>query len=75
MKFGNFLKLKGCDTLIALRDATKDGTVIFGKNSDRPYDEAQNLVHVPCKKYSKGQLLKCTYISIPQAEQTYEILI
>jgi secernin len=64
-----------CDTLVALSDATSDNTVIFGKNSDRPLREAQNLVHIPRQKYDKDSKLKCTYINIPQVDETYEILI
>ena len=30
-----------CDTFVALPDATVDGSVIFGKNSDRPAGESQ----------------------------------
>ena len=67
--------LCGCDTLVALKDATLEGNIIFGKNSDRPDDEAQNLVHIPRKSYSKNDTLKCTYIEIQQVKETYEMLI
>jgi dipeptidase len=30
-----------CDTLVALGNSTKDGNVVFGKNSDRQQSEAQ----------------------------------
>ncbi|MHA1751463.1 MAG: C69 family dipeptidase [Candidatus Helarchaeota archaeon] len=70
-----FKFLGSCDTLVALGSATTDGTVIFGKNSDRPDDEAQNLVHVPRRSNLKDQKVKCTYITIPQVSETYEILI
>jgi secernin len=61
-----------CDTWVALPDATADGSVILAKNSDRPPMEAQPLVHVACAKHERGSLLKCTYIEIPQAPETYE---
>ena len=32
-----------CDTFVALPDATVDGSVIFGKNSDRPAGEIQDV--------------------------------
>ncbi|MBD3230782.1 MAG: peptidase C69 [Candidatus Lokiarchaeota archaeon] len=70
----NRIFLNGCDTLVALKDATENKCVIFGKNSDRPYDEAQNLVHIPRQKHSKEQV-RCTHISIPQVAETYEIFI
>ncbi|MHA1998729.1 MAG: C69 family dipeptidase, partial [Promethearchaeota archaeon] len=59
-----------CDTFIALSDATVDGSVIFGKNSDRPSDEVQDVVSFPVSSYEPGELVKCTYISIPQVKRT-----
>ncbi|MFX0072188.1 MAG: C69 family dipeptidase [Candidatus Hermodarchaeota archaeon] len=64
-----------CDTLVALDNSTKDKSVIFGKNSDRPQNEAQLITYAPRKRYSKGDELKCTYISIPQATETAAILL
>lgn len=64
-----------CDTLVALGNATEDGSVIFGKNSDRPDDEVQLITHVPRMKFSKGDKLKCTYIKIPQVTETAAVLL
>ena len=47
-----------CDTFVALKDVTESGNVIFGKNSDRPYGEVQEVVHVPHKNHSPGAKLK-----------------
>ena len=47
-----------CDTFVALKDVTKSGHVIFGKNSDRPYGEVQEVVHVPRKNHPPGEKLK-----------------
>ncbi len=63
-----------CDTWVALRNATADRSVILAKNSDRPPMEAQPLVHIPRAKHVLGEKLKCTYIEIPQAAETYEHL-
>jgi dipeptidase len=54
---------------------TIDGSVIFGKNSDREPNEAQALEYHPAGFYPDKQELQCTYIRIPQAEETYAILI
>ena len=54
-----------CDTLVALGNSTKDGCVLFGKNSDRPSNEVQIITYTPRTKYSMGEEVKCTYISIP----------
>ncbi|MFX1278678.1 MAG: C69 family dipeptidase [Promethearchaeota archaeon] len=64
-----------CDTFVALGNASKDGTTIFGKNSDRPYDEAQLIVYVPRTKYEDGEILKCTHIEIPQVKETEAVLL
>lgn len=63
---------QSCDTWIAMRDATADGSVLFAKNSDRPPMEAQLLVHFPRLKHNPGEKVKCTYIEIPQVSETYE---
>ncbi|MFW9940889.1 MAG: peptidase C69 [Candidatus Thorarchaeota archaeon] len=64
-----------CDTFVALGNATKERNVIFGKNSDRPYDEAQIIVYVPQKRHKEGDILKCTYIEIDQVHETNGIIL
>ncbi len=64
-----------CDTFIAMSATTIDRSVIFGKNSDREANEAQIVEYHPVKKYKKNSVLKCTYLEIPQIEQTYDIII
>jgi secernin len=61
-----------CDTFVAMRDATADHSVILGKNSDRPPMEAQPLVQAPRQQHAAGEMVKCTYIEIPQVAETYE---
>jgi secernin len=61
-----------CDIFVAMQDATTDGSVILAKNSDRPPMEAQPLVHMPRTNHTKGEMVKCTYIEIPQVPVTYE---
>ena len=64
-----------CDTIVALGTATKDGNTLFGKNSDREPDEVQNLDIVERKSYSSNVNVKCTYIEIPQVQETYRTLL
>lgn len=64
-----------CDTFVALPPSTADGSIIFGKNSDREPNEAQALEYYPAQTYSKGDMLRCTYINIPQARETYAVLL
>ncbi|MDY6825972.1 MAG: C69 family dipeptidase [Bacillota bacterium] len=64
-----------CDTMVALGNATLDGTVIFAKNSDRQPNEPLLLIRVPRKKYISGSKVKCTYIEIDQVAETFEVLL
>jgi len=64
-----------CDTFVSLTSASKDKTVIFGKNSDRLSNEAQLITYVPRTKYSKGEEVQCTHITIPQVNETAAILM
>jgi secernin len=64
-----------CDTFVALPDATVDGSVIFGKNSDRPAGEIQDVVTLAAQTYSKGQRVQCTSIEIPQVEHTIAVIL
>ena len=64
-----------CDTLVALGNSTEDGSVIFGKNSDRPQEEVQLITYFPRTSYPEGEKLNCTYITIPQVSETAAILL
>jgi len=64
-----------CDTMVALGNSTRDGAVIFGKNSDRQPNEPHIMIRVPRKMYKKGSKVKLTYIEIDQAEETNEVLL
>ncbi len=61
-----------CDTYVSINE---DNTVIFGKNSDRMAKEAQLITFAPRKKYSSGEELRCTHISIPQVIETAAVLL
>ena len=64
-----------CDTFVALANATEDGSVIFGKNSDRDANEAHELVIFPHAYHAEGEQVKCTYIDIPQVPETNAVLL
>jgi len=64
-----------CDTLVALGNSTKEGHVIFGKNSDRPSSEAQLITYSPAMRHSKEKMVNCTYITIPQVSETNAVLM
>jgi len=64
-----------CDTFVALGNATADGSVLFGKNSDREPNEAQALVLVPHAVHPQGTQVQLTYITIPQVPETWAVLL
>jgi secernin len=63
-----------CDTSVATGPATRDGSVIFAKNSDRPANECQPLFRSPRRQHRSGETVRCQYIEIPQVEQTWEVI-
>ncbi len=64
-----------CDTFVALKAATADGSVIFGKNSDREPNEAMALEWVAGNSHRVSERLRCTYVEIPQARRTFDVLL
>ncbi len=64
-----------CDTFVALSNATRDGSVIFAKNSDRDPNEAHELLMIPHATHPAGSEVKCTYISLPQIAETHAVLL
>jgi secernin len=64
-----------CDTMVALGNSTKNGQVLFAKNSDREPNEAHELSIFPHAFHEDGEMLKCTYIEIPQVKETYQVLL
>ena len=63
-----------CDSLVALPGATAEGVVLFAKNSDRPANEPQPLVHLPHRTHPAGETVHCTYVTIPQAPSTAQVI-
>ena len=64
-----------CDTFVALPDATLNQGLIFGKNSDRPMGELQDVVAFPDRDHPEGSALQCTHITIPQVSHTFGVIL
>jgi dipeptidase len=64
-----------CDTFVALGSATADGSVIFGKNSDRDPNEAHEVVILPRADHPEDSQVQCTYISVPQVAHTHAVML
>jgi hypothetical protein len=64
-----------CDTMVALGAATRDGSVLFAKNSDRQPREPHIIVRIPRREHPAGETVRCTYIPIEQSQLTYEVML
>ncbi len=64
-----------CDTIVALGAATGDGSVLFGKNSDREPDECQNVEIREVSLHDDGERVSATYIEVPRATRTNRVLL
>ncbi|XP_007888203.1 secernin-3 [Callorhinchus milii] len=75
MAFRNRCPPQSCDTFVALPPATANGRIIFGKNSDRPDSEVQEVVYYPGADHPSGNKVECTYITIDQVEKTHGVVL
>lgn len=66
--------LTSCDTFAALATATRQGRILFAKNSDRPHDERQKYVLINAAQHAAGARVKVQYLELPQAERTYKVI-
>ena len=64
-----------CDSLVAVGSATADGSLVFGKNSDRPAAEEQRPIYCPARRHPANARVRCTYIEIPEAAETLAVLL
>lgn len=64
-----------CDTFVAMSDVTAQRNVIFGKNSDRPRGEIQDVIIVPSEHHPAGATVRCTYLRIPQVARTLAVVL
>lgn len=63
-----------CDTYVVLADRSATGSVVLGKNSDRPAFDCQPLAMHARKKFEKGTRLELAYTTIDEAEERYATL-
>ncbi|XP_061448197.1 secernin-2 isoform X2 [Rhineura floridana] len=63
-----------CDCFVSLSPASAAREIIFGKNSDRPRDEVQEVVYFPAGCHAKGTKVQCTYIEVDQVEKTHAVI-
>ena len=51
---GDIMKPKSCNTFVVLPPATSNDSTIFGKNSNRPSSEVQEVIYLPAADHPKG---------------------
>jgi dipeptidase len=64
-----------CDSFVALPQATAKHTVILGKSADCQINEALAFLRIPGRKHLPGEAIKTAHIVIPQAAETYEMIM
>lgn len=67
---------RSCDTFVVLPPLTDSNFHIFGKNSDRPTNEVQEVIFVSKEHTSENKdHVHCTHIQIPQVSTTYRCIL
>jgi dipeptidase len=61
--------------MVAMSDVTEDGSIIFGKNSDRQYNEPLLIRYIPSSINKINSKVKTTYIEIDEVEETYSCIL
>lgn len=59
---------QSCDTFVVLPDLTKGGHVVFGKNSDRPREEVQEVVYRAAADHDGGSKVQVSAHNILSGE-------
>jgi len=64
-----------CDTFAALGSWTDSGQLIFAKNSDREFYEAQYFQSFPAQQFGRDEKLRMTYVEIDQAPEAKAVIL
>ena len=62
---------QSCDTMVATPAATKQGQMIFAKNSDRPWDECQPLELHQRQEHAPDSQTGTQFVAVPQVKTTW----
>jgi len=64
-----------CDTFVALPACTQGKSMLFAKSADCEVNEANAVVSIPHRRHVGGEAVRLTHLVIPQAQETYELLL
>lgn len=64
-----------CDTICVCPSFSKTGAMMLAKNSDRDPNEPHVVRYIPAQAYDELESLRCTYITIEQAQRTNAVLL
>src|SRR3970282_2488665 len=64
-----------CDTFVALPASPRGKSMLFAKSADCEVNEANAVVRIPRRKHVRGEAVRLTHLVVPQAEETYELLL
>jgi secernin len=59
-----------CDSFVVLPTASADGSMLLGKNSDRPVNETQPLRYLPARAPARGEQLQLAYVELADDRET-----
>jgi secernin len=65
---------QACDTWVALPDATRDGSTLWAKNSDRLVFDSGPLMFYPRRAWPAGTQLDLGRLTVPEVAETYATL-
>lgn len=65
------MSARSCSSFVVMGSETKTGDIIYAKNSDRPFNEAQPLIYYPAQDHPENSFTECSFIKIPQVKHTY----
>ncbi len=77
LAFLSALPAYSCTVIIAGKNTTEDGSILFGKTEDDSGMEIDYLWHFPRRQHSSGAYLQAnvTGLEIPQVQETYSYLL
>ncbi len=64
-----------CDTLVVLGKFSEDGSILFGKNSDRDPNEAHAICFIQGGFHDADEKVQCQYCTVDQVKETYSVIL